>query len=119
MGSQGSQNPFGNYAAPKNEHHEDPDYGDDEEDEVCPTCGSGGDESEFIRFDDGLRYIKKWEIVATEWDKYYDNNNQPRWRLKIFFNDCPHSIVHGDEAREIMIQLGLPPDPPASKQLSQ
>lgn len=73
---------------------------------------SGYGEGDFIRMDGGRTFIRKFEIVALRWEQYLTDDDAFAWRLKVFFSDCPHSIVYGEEAADILRSFGLPDEYP-------
>lgn len=90
----------------------EPADGDDDDDGEEEFAPAGYGEGDFIRLDGGRTFVRKFEVVALRWDQYVSEPEGLLWRLNVYFSDCPHSVLYGEEARDVLRSFGLPEDPP-------
>lgn len=69
-------------------------------------------DNEFIRLRGGEEYVRKFEVNGLRWKPYITDEGEKCWSLLVFFNDAPHSIFYGEDAKAIMKAFDLPVDPP-------
>ncbi len=91
------------------EGDDDFDGGDEGGDGPAP---SGYGEGDFLQLDNGKTFIRKFEVVAFRWERYINSDDGLSWCLKVFFSDCPHSVLYGEEAADALRSFGLPTESP-------
>lgn len=86
------------------------DYADGEEDGDPEGGGiDSGSDGDFLGLEGGRVWVRKFHVDAVAWER--DPNAASEPRLRILMGGLRYTAV-GEEAAEVMRQLGLPEDPP-------
>lgn len=92
-----------------------PDYADEDVGDDDEGGGSGGDVPAFIVLDRGRLFLRSYMIDGLRWEQYLRDDKKLDWRLLVYLDGgagTARVVAHGDEAADILAQLGLPEDPP-------
>jgi hypothetical protein len=89
---------------------------DDGAEDPAAEHTDGGSDSDFVMLGGGRYYVKRWAIDGLAWEPYYiddefSSGSLCAWRLVVVFADFKIQLF-GQEARDLLEQLGLPTMPP-------